>query len=166
MKLYYFSWWILYSSNTGQPTKARAVLEKARLKKPHSPELWWPLSSSLPSSFLSFFQSFSLSFFLLSSLTFLFPALSLFSLSPTLSLSLFSPLPLENFLLSVICCLLVKWTCHSKFGCSCWETPSVVCYIQWAVQTEYFLLFQIRRVGPLAPKYFLLSFNVTPHPLG
>ena len=26
--------------------------------------------------------------------------------------------------------------------------------------------FQIRRGSPLAPKYFLLSFNGTPHPLG
>ena len=27
------------------------------------------------------------------------------------------------------------------------------------------MLFQIRREGPLAPKYFLQSFNGTPHPL-
>ena len=42
----------------------------------------------------------------------------------------------------------------------------MVFYVQQAVQIEQFMPFQIRRGGPLAPKYFLLGFNGTPHPLG
>ena len=39
--------WILYSrleEKSGQPTKARSVLEKARLKNPRSPDLWYVTS--------------------------------------------------------------------------------------------------------------------------
>ena len=69
---------------------------------------------------------------------------------------LFSALLLENLLLSVICCLLDL------------EFKLLQCGLLHPVslQPEQFMLFQIRRVGPLALKYFLLSFNGTLHPLG
>ena len=35
----------------------------------------------------------------------------------------------------------------------------VVCYIQQAVQTQQFMLFQIRHGGPPAPKYFIWHFR-------
>ena len=68
---------------------------------------------------------------------------------------LYSALPLENLLLNKF----------NAFSLSL-NAYSVVCYIQRAVQTEQFMLFQIRCGDPLAPKYFLLSFNGTPHLLG
>ena len=52
---------------------------------------------------------------------------------------------------------MLSTACSSSLNAS-----SVVCYVQRAVQTEQFMLFQIRREGPLTPKYFLLSFNGTP----
>ena len=61
-------------------------------------------------------------------------------------------LPLENLLLNVFCQLSLN-------------SSGVVWYIQCDVQTEQFRLFQIKLEDP-SPKYFLLSFNGTPHPLG
>ena len=46
------------------------------------------------------------------------------------------------------------------------NASSVFCYVQRAVQTEQFMLFQIRDGSPLALEYFLLSFNSRTHPLG
>ena len=57
---------------------------------------------------------------------------------------LFSGLPLENLLLSVI-----YTACSVSLNAS-----SVVCYIQRAIQTEQFMPFQIRREGPLGPEIF------------
>ena len=68
---------------------------------------------------------------------------------------LFGALPLE----------IPFWVYSATFSLSL-NTSSVVCYIQRAVQTDQFMLSQIRREGPLAQKLFFLSFNGTPHPLG
>ena len=54
--------------------------------------------------------------------------------------------PFENLMLSVTCCLL-------NLSLSL-NVSSVVCYVQQAVQTEYFLLFQIRHGGPPGPEIF------------
>ena len=69
---------------------------------------------------------------------------------------LFTYLPLVNFLLSVVSCLLFKFKCPL---CGLLHPAS-------CIQTEQFMLFQLERGGPLASKYFLLSFKGTPHPLG
>ena len=62
---------------------------------------------------------------------------------------LFSTLPLENLLLSVIS------ACSLSLNASV-----VVCYVQSAVRKEQFMLFQIRRGGPLAPKYCITVLEV------
>ena len=65
---------------------------------------------------------------------------------------LFIALPLENLLLSVICCLLFKF---KRLQCSLLHPAS---YIDRAIHT-----FPNKTWRPLALKYFLLN---TPHPLG
>ena len=68
---------------------------------------------------------------------------------------LFSALLLANFLLSVICCLLFEF---KRLQCGLLHPASCT--------TEQLMLFQIRCLAPLTPKYFFLSYNGTPHPLG
>ena len=65
---------------------------------------------------------------------------------------LFSTLPLENLLLSVI----------SAFSLSL-NASVVVCYVQSAVRKEQFMLFQIRRGGPLGPE--ILYYGTRGHSL-
>ena len=68
---------------------------------------------------------------------------------------LFSALPLENLLLSVICCLFCKF---KRLQCGLLRPASCTDRVIHA--------FPNKTWGPLAPKYFLLGFNGTPHPLG
>ena len=68
---------------------------------------------------------------------------------------LFSALPLKNLLLSV------TTACSLSLNAS-----SVVCYVQQAAQSNSYFFKEDVEAPPLAPKYFLMSFDSTPHPLG